>query len=296
MLSEGGTIERKNVRSKTLKAYLKAAADIIVEAGYPDPRFSDTHLAHNTEKYLPRIRVILDEQRRWETMEDKKDPVTPEMILWLRHQAQLAAFTSILAATADWAALGLSAGFRICEYGQRSKSVFKEFMQLRDGSSAKLPRAFIFSDFRFLDERSCPLHPSQRHRAAYLTITWRKQKNADNGKEVTFHRAADQRLCPVRAGASIYTRALHLNHRDKIFGVSDAGPLRDKQVESICNLRPGQYMVIPSPRLSNASLPIQFELEHASYCTKQEKQQLLLRNGYAGSQTHLWNIYAIQCA
>ena len=231
MLSEGGTIERKNVRSKTLKAYLKAAADIIVEAGYPDPRFSDTHLAHNTEKYLPRIRVILDEQRRWETMEDKKDPVTPEMILWLRHQAQLAAFTSILAATADWAALGLSAGFRICEYGQRSKSVFKEFMQLRDGSSAKLPRAFIFSDFRFLDERSCPLHPSQRHRAAYLTITWRKQKNADNGKEVTFHRAADQRLCPVRAGASIYTRALHLNHRDKILGVSDAGPLRDKQVE-----------------------------------------------------------------
>ena len=29
----------------------------------------------------------------------------------------------------------------------------------------------------------------------------------------------------------IYNRALHFNHRDGLFGVSDLGPIRDKQVE-----------------------------------------------------------------
>ena len=231
MLTEGGTIERKSVRAKTLKAYLKAAADFMVEAGHPDPRFSESSLAHNTEKYLPRLKIILDEQRRWETMEDKKDPVTPEMILWLRHQAASAGFTSVIAATTDWAALGLSAGFRISEYGQTSKRVFKEYMQLRDGSTQKLPRAFVLQDFEFADDKFRPLHPDQRHRAAYLTITWRKQKNADNGKQITFHRARDPRLCPVRAGANIYTRAITLHHSDGILGVSEAGPITDKQIE-----------------------------------------------------------------
>ena len=155
----------------------------MVEAGHPDPRFSDSHLAHTTEKYLPRLKLILDEQRRWETMEDKKDPVTPEMILWLRHKAESAGFTSIIAATTDWAALELSAGFRISEYGQSSKKIFKEYMQLRDGSTPKLLRTFIFRDCEFSDAESRPLHPSQRHRA-FLTIMWRKQKDADNGKQI----------------------------------------------------------------------------------------------------------------
>ena len=76
-------------------------------------------------------------------MEDKKDPVTPEMILWLRHKAESAGFTSIIAATTDWAALELSAGFRISEYGQSSKRRFLKnicsyAMDLRQNSHALL--------------------------------------------------------------------------------------------------------------------------------------------------------------
>ena len=103
-------------------------------------------------------------------------------------------------------------------------------MQLRNGSTPKLPRAFIFRDFEFSDADSRPLHPSQRHRAEFLTITWRKHKNADNGKQITFHRAKNPRLCPVRAGANIYTRALTLHHSDGLLVVSDAGPITDKQI------------------------------------------------------------------
>ena len=87
------------------------------------------------------------------------------------------------------------------------------------------PRAFIHSDFTYFDEqwRLLPMHSC--HEAHFVRITWRKQKNGGNGK------AVNAQLCPVLAAIRIYTPALHLNHRDGLLGVSDQGPIKDKQVE-----------------------------------------------------------------
>ena len=46
-----------------------------------------------------------------ESMADKKDPVTSDMVRWLQSQAPTAGSTSVSAAIADWTTLGLSAGF-----------------------------------------------------------------------------------------------------------------------------------------------------------------------------------------
>ena len=70
-----------------------------------------------------------------------------------------------------------------------------------------------------------------RHKAHFVRITWHKQKNGNNGRHVTFGKAVDAQLCPVLGAIRIDTRALHLNHRDVLLGVSDQGPISDKQVE-----------------------------------------------------------------
>ena len=93
-------------------------------------------------------------EKRWESMADKKNLVTPDMVQWLHRQAPTAGSTSVLAAIADWTTLGLSAGFRISEYGQTSAKIWKEWMSTGTNRAAKhLPRAFIHSDFTFFDEQ-----------------------------------------------------------------------------------------------------------------------------------------------
>ena len=167
-------------------------------------------------------------------------------------------------------------------------------MQLRNGSTPKLPRAFIFRDFEFSDADSRPLHPSQRHRAEFLTITWRKHKNADNGKQITFHRAKNPRLCPVRAGANIYTRALTLHHSDGLLVVSDAGPITDKQIAQTLQSVARTVYGYSKIRVNSDIHPILFASVLVFCYTRQVRQQLLLRSDWDGNQTRLWNTYAIR--
>ncbi len=228
----GNTINGKQVRSATLTAYLKAAAEFVTEAGLPDPRFTTTTQHTIQDKYLPRIGKVLTEQRRWESMANKKDPVTPDMVRWLQSQATTAGSTSLSAAIADWTTLGLSAGFRISEYGQSSTKIKKEWMSTgTNGAAELLPRAFIHTDFTFFDEQWRVLPMYKRHEAHFVRITWRKQKHGDNGRHVPFGTAVDAQLCTVFAAIRIYTRALTLNHIDGLLGVFNQGPIKDKQVE-----------------------------------------------------------------
>ena len=164
-------------------------------------------------EYLTRIGKVLTKQKHGESMAYKK---TQLHLIWCggyRANFPLAGSTSVLAAIADWTTLGLSAGFRISEYGQTSAKIWKEWMSIGTNGAAKhLPQAFIHSDFTFFDEQ-WPLLPMHNcHKAHFVRITWRKQKNGNISRNVTFGTSVDAQLCPVLAAIRIYTRALHLNH------------------------------------------------------------------------------------
>ena len=60
------------------------------------------------------------------------------MLHWLQHQALTAGITSVLAAIADWATLGLLAGFCLQEYEQPSVTIWKKWMNM--GNMGLLPR------------------------------------------------------------------------------------------------------------------------------------------------------------
>ena len=168
----GNTIDDKPARSATLKAYLKAAAEFMTETGLPNPRFTTTTQHSIQDKYLPRIGKVLTKQKRWESMADKKNPVTPDMVRWLQSQAPTVGSTSVLAAIADWTMLGLSTCFRISEYGQTSATIWKEWMSTGKKRVSQTPAQSLHTfRFSFFDEQWQLLPMHSRHAAHFVRIT-----------------------------------------------------------------------------------------------------------------------------
>ena len=103
-----------------------------------------------------------------------------------------------------------------------------------DGS----PKAFLFSDFFFSGPNRSPVNKNKRHCAAFIHITWRFQKNMQNGERIPFARNnRNPKFCPVRAAYRIIKRAerLHLGD-DSPIAVSQSP---NKRVKSFSFLTSG---------------------------------------------------------
>jgi hypothetical protein len=109
----------------------------------------------------------------------------------------------------DWEVFGIYAGNRLTEWAQR------------DGTNIILnidesPNAFIISNIEFFGENRCRCslqfalqHP---HLIYTATVTWRFQKNGENGEKKTFVHAFDNPvLCAVSALLRIAQRWVDLN-------------------------------------------------------------------------------------
>ena len=155
------------------------------------------------------IQGLLDEQERWETMKDKKDPIDLAMIEFLISIAKDTNLCSSEQAIADWMILGLHTGFRRNEYAQDINFLNKTrtYERAKDNKA----RAFILSDFEFRKTKTIRHnnHPNVKITdAQYVFITWRWQKNGDNGQKIPFAKNNDfPDLCPVRAALRIRKRA-----------------------------------------------------------------------------------------
>ena len=92
---------------------------------------------------------VYKEAKRWESMPNCSEALTPEMVEYLFDQGQSSHQDSAIVSYADWAVLRLQSGFRISEYAQSHSamhmSVFQPCAINIDGSS----KAFIHSDIRF---------------------------------------------------------------------------------------------------------------------------------------------------
>jgi hypothetical protein len=100
---------------------------------------------------------------------------------------------------ADWLIIGMFAGFRLSEWAVSSSYWRKhnQFPNNRDGS----PTAFTRSDIRFHND----------NKGAYVSITWRFQKNNNNGEVITFAKNLEcPARCPYMAMKRIVDRATRM--------------------------------------------------------------------------------------
>ena len=147
-------------------------------------------------------------------MPNRKDPFTKEMLLHTHPTAEKDP-DSLSSAIADWFTLGLSTGFCKSEWAQEASERSSTGYKLApDGSSLAITpnNMALFG-----------LHRAHLCTGADITtgiatgiphetsITWRFQKNLDNGQTLYFCRNnAQPHLCPSRASVNLLQRAQRL--------------------------------------------------------------------------------------
>jgi len=217
-LSLGHTLLCKNIRSCTITAYIDAISSLFKSHPYglKDPTKSST----GTSK-TKLVAKVIGEHRRWESMPNRREPVTKSMLLWMLNSAQPHDSCSLQAALADWALLALHFGFRLSEFLQTKDNITRKKIQRNiDG----LPQAFILSDIKFFGHGKQHLVINHSSRVNPLTvesfsITWRYQKNLQNGEHKLMTRNdKNTKLCTVRA-------MLRICHRATVLCIQQSTPL-----------------------------------------------------------------------
>ena len=172
-----------------------------------DPRL-DIH-----GKKSAQILKVINEQKRWEEMPKRREPVTVAMIKDLESASNSAGQDSLEAALYDWNVIGHYYGFRLSEWAQNAENKAEFPLLAVDGS----PLAFTFDDFQFFSAKGRHLKQDFNHKlpaknAAVVEVRWRYQKNLDNGQKIQqVLNREDPSMCCVQAAIRIAQRAQRLN-------------------------------------------------------------------------------------
>ena len=178
-LASGETLLCRSIRSSTIKQYLKAASDLSIQANLVNPCIDIKG------EYSIYIKDILKEIKRWEKVPNRKEPVTKKMVEYIiakGKQLKKDNPDNIYWALSNWLVLGQQTDFRRREWAQ-DKTYLKKYNDVErniDGS----PAAFIRSDFKFLLSGNRRLNNDSEKefkKVSIIDITWRFQKNLDNG-------------------------------------------------------------------------------------------------------------------
>jgi hypothetical protein len=202
-LALGHTLLCKTIKSATISNYLRVAAKHVVSARrrIPNPNnillWQDPRIDMTTGKNASTITGVLAEVKRWENMPNRREPLTVDMVVYQKLQCREDEPHSESAAMYDWEVFGLYSGNRLTEWAQK------------DGASITLnidgtPKAFLIGDLQFRGENRRNMSLSDALRRPYLVhtidVTWRFQKNGNNGEKKTFVRITDNPdLCAVSA-------------------------------------------------------------------------------------------------
>jgi len=215
-LALGHTLMCKTIKSGTINQYLLAAAKDVMSVRrraapqvpsstvwWLDPRIDIT-----TGKTDSRITAVVNEAKRWEKMPNRREPLTVDMITFQQMKRKANEPHSVDAAMYDWEVFGIYAGPRLTEWAQRDG----QSITLNPDETAK---AFLLDDLTFFGENRRRMtrldalkHPQLVHT---IDVTWRFQKNGNNGEQKTFVRAFhNPGLCAVSALLRIVKRFLDL--------------------------------------------------------------------------------------
>ena len=202
-LAGGENLVCRSIRSGTIREYLRAAASWATCENLYSPLLNEMGIKSTI------VENIVREQKRWESMPNRQEPLTPKMLLHLHMCAD--GEDSLSAALADWATIGFNLGTRKSEWCQEKHEKGRGgIKRAPDGS----PMAFIARDGTLFDKhgRRINAKPSTiSHVPPKVKVQFRFQKNGQNGETKTLLRNNDEpHKCPVRAWLRILQRAERL--------------------------------------------------------------------------------------
>jgi len=148
-LASGATLLCKTIKVDTINRDLSATAELSIPAQMVNPCLD---LMEKTSVY---IRNILYEARRWESMPDRREPVTKQMTEYIIDKEKRLNKTNpdnIYTAMGNWLVQGEQAGFRRNELAQDRTYLkkYKNYQRSIDGSAT----AFILNDLEFRGENN----------------------------------------------------------------------------------------------------------------------------------------------
>lgn len=208
---KGTNLLRKEVlRSKTVRGYAEAVNVLFQKRSFPEP-------ACWSEVGNVPARLI-DNLAKEENVAWQRSPL--DSAIFARLQSKAAASSSPDSADNvffNLLALGRYIGPRLSEYAQTTQSTYDLHTY---PSGRKVVKAFTSLDFVFYDENKICIEDMSnlgRDRAISMQVTWRVQKNRQNGQRITL--AADTKdplLCPVRNSMLLVERARRLGQRSDL--------------------------------------------------------------------------------
>jgi hypothetical protein len=193
----GNTLLCKTIRTSTIREYISQAVKYFISNGHPDPT---TNISGRRASI---IQDILNESERWESVENRREPLTWAMVDAVRSSASSKSFFSLEATMVDWLTVGMFSGFRLSEWAQADSVVSKKSSQGHTPwqlSRKRDPIAITRSDISISKGLDGLEH---------LTIRYRWQKNGQNGESVLYGAASlgYPYRCPVIAMRNILRRA-----------------------------------------------------------------------------------------
>ena len=154
-------------------------------------------------------------------MPNRREPLTKDMIVYILDKGSAMDSTdNLYTVMGDWLTLGLQTGSRRQEWAQdRTALQRSNHVDLNvDGS----PTTFIESDFEFRGSNGLRLSTDSLPSLDLIStvrITWRYQKNIDNGQVITYAKDSSfPKLCAVNAANRIISRA-------QCLGVAKSNPI-----------------------------------------------------------------------
>ena len=196
-LCTGSNLKSKTIKVKTVRRYLGAVSKYFKAQGHPDPQADAS--GHRSS----RIESILRECLRWESITDKREPLTWEMVSYQQAKARQMHPDSLDAILADWFLVGMYTGFRLSEWAQPASHIrqSKDFQRNIDGSST----AITSKDITI--------------KQSLLTVCYRFQKNGGNGEKIPYD------ACPTRPDRCPRLALLRIIDRARRLGIPANAPL-----------------------------------------------------------------------
>ena len=197
-----------NSRSATATGYAQSINKLFEYRGFPIPA-NPSDRENMTSK-------LIHMREREENIARRRSPISKEMFVEIANQASDSDRDSAVSVTFDWITLGRVAGFRVAEYAQTTQNKVDEFEY---ASGNRVIKAFVLTDWKFYDKagRLMMVHSLDdlADPPAKMKLTFRIQKNRQNGQSITFvEDAKHSNICPVRAAYRIFLRAKRLGQPD----------------------------------------------------------------------------------
>ncbi|KAI2502459.1 hypothetical protein MHU86_12035 [Fragilaria crotonensis] len=212
-LATGSSLHCKSLKASTIASYLLDVAKFLGRYRDVDPRFrstADTRLA-------PAIAKVLDEQKRWESVPNRREPFTLEMHKYIAQSAATQADDCCIeAALANWTLCNLYAGCRGIEWMQTNST--NQLIHSHHLNRFGNAYAFTLRDVQCTtaSNQLLTIHDALKNPNAVgcIRLRFEEQKNGENGEKKLFVRnTKNPAICFVTNFMQILKRHAELTNK-----------------------------------------------------------------------------------